>query len=184
MRRRFFSSASQLAKYRSASFTCDAHFAFSGSAALRHAAICRASAVDLVAGHRPRSCRAGCSKSAHGLATFSAHSVVQWSSITFFCAGDMRVVLVPCSSPRRRSRSQNGMSMWYFVTLSMPNRTIEPHGKVIASATPLSSTSRASGAEACTLVPPSSVTNAPMVACAGRTFMPFTSRRHNDLLRP
>ena len=57
----------------------------------------------------------------------------------------------------------------------MPNSTIEPHGKVIASATPFSSTSRASGAEACTLVPPSRVMKRAIVALAGRTFMPFTS---------
>ena len=57
----------------------------------------------------------------------------------------------------------------------MPNSTIEPHGKVIASATPFSSTSRASGAEACTFVPPSRVTKRAMVAFAGRTFMPLTS---------
>ena len=30
-----------------------------------------------------------CSKSAHGSANFPAHSVVQWSSMTFFCAADM-----------------------------------------------------------------------------------------------
>ena len=35
--------------------------------------------------------------------------------------------------------------MWYLVTLSMPNSGIEPHGKVTASATPFSSTSRTSG---------------------------------------
>ena len=33
--------------------------------------------------------RPAASKSAQGAASFSAHSVVQWSSITFFCAGDM-----------------------------------------------------------------------------------------------
>ena len=36
--------------------------------------------------------------------------------------------------------------MWYFVTLSTPNSSTEPHGKVTASATPFSSTSRTSGA--------------------------------------
>ena len=65
--------------------------------------------------------------------------------------------------------------MWYLTTLSMPNRPIEPHGKVMASATPRSSMSRASGAEACTLVPPSAVTIWPMVLVAGRTFMPLMS---------
>ena len=57
----------------------------------------------------------------------------------------------------------------------MPNRPIEPHGKVMASATPRSSMSRDSGAEACTLVPPSEVTIWPMVLVAGRIFMPLMS---------
>src|SRR3569623_2757589 len=35
--------------------------------------------------------------------------------------------------------------------------------------------SRTSGAEDCTLVPPSEVTKFAMVACAGRIFMPLTS---------
>ncbi len=65
--------------------------------------------------------------------------------------------------------------MWYFVTLSMPNSTIEPQGKVTASATPFSMTSRTSGAEALTLVPPSWVTSVAMMACAGRIFMPLMS---------
>src|ERR1700733_9689548 len=57
----------------------------------------------------------------------------------------------------------------------MPNSTSEPQGKVTASATPRSMMSRTSGAEDCTLVPPSAVTKLAMVACAGRTFMPLTS---------
>ena len=57
----------------------------------------------------------------------------------------------------------------------MPNSSSEPQGKVTASATPRSMMSRTSGAEDCTLVPPSSVTKFAMVACAGRTFMPLTS---------
>ena len=65
--------------------------------------------------------------------------------------------------------------MWYLVTLSMPNRKFEPHGLVAASATPFSSTSRISGADDCTLVPPSWVTSAAMVAWAGRIFMPLRS---------
>src|ERR1700719_3990970 len=65
--------------------------------------------------------------------------------------------------------------MWYFVTLSMPNSTSEPQGKVTASATPRSMMSRTSGAEDCTLVPPSSVTTFAMVASAGRTFMSLMS---------
>src|SRR3981189_3735371 len=65
--------------------------------------------------------------------------------------------------------------MWYFVTLSMPNSTSDPHGKVTASATPRSMMSRTSGAEDWTLVPPSSVTKFAMVAWAGRIFMPLTS---------
>ena len=73
--------------------------------------------------------------------------------------------------------------MWYFVTLSMPNSSIEPHGKVTASATPRSMMSRTSGAEACTLVPPSSVTKLAMVACAGRIFMPLTSSGTTIFLR-
>src|SRR5674476_1271815 len=48
-------------------------------------------------------------------------------------------------------------------------------GNVTASATPLPITSRTSGADACTLVPPSSVTNSAMVPCAGRIFMPLMS---------
>src|ERR1700722_6272873 len=65
--------------------------------------------------------------------------------------------------------------MSYFVTLSMPNSTSDPQGKVTASATPRSMMSRTSGAEDCTLVPPSSVTKLAMVASAGRIFMPLTS---------
>src|SRR5690242_11996125 len=65
--------------------------------------------------------------------------------------------------------------MSYFVTLSMPNSTRDPHGKVTASATPRSIRSRTSGADDCTLVPPSDVTKLAMVACAGLTFIPFTS---------
>src|SRR5262249_22276939 len=51
----------------------------------------------------------------------------------------------------------------------------EPHGNVTASATPFSSTSRTSGALACTLVPPSCVTQAATVAVDGRTFSPLIS---------
>src|SRR5271166_548013 len=65
--------------------------------------------------------------------------------------------------------------MWYFVTLSTPRSGTEPHGKVTASATPFSSTSRTSVALACTLVPPRSVTQAATVACEGRTFIPLMS---------
>src|SRR6185369_15015632 len=65
--------------------------------------------------------------------------------------------------------------MSYLVTLSMPNSTSEPQGKVTPSATPRSMMSRTSGAEDCTLVPPSDVTKLAMVACAGRIFMPLTS---------
>src|SRR6201994_5218568 len=65
--------------------------------------------------------------------------------------------------------------MWYFVTLSTPNSTSDPQGKVTPSATPRSMMSRTSGAEDCTLVPPSSVTKFAMVAWAGRIFMPLTS---------
>ena len=72
--------------------------------------------------------------------------------------------------------------MWYFVTLSMPNSTSEPQGKVTASATPRSMMSRTSGAEDCTLVPPSAVTKLAMVAWAGRTFMPLTSSGTNTFL--
>src|ERR1700751_3418276 len=57
----------------------------------------------------------------------------------------------------------------------MPNRIVEPHGKVTASATPLARMSRASGALDCTLVPPSKVTQAPIVPWAGRTFIPLMS---------
>src|SRR5436309_10091941 len=65
--------------------------------------------------------------------------------------------------------------MSYFVTLSMPNSSSEPHGKVTASATPRSMMSRTSGAEDCTLVPPSWVTKLAMVAWAGRIFIPLMS---------
>src|SRR5690242_20771024 len=65
--------------------------------------------------------------------------------------------------------------MSYLVTLSMPNSTSEPQGKVTASATPRSMMSRTSGADDCTLVPPSWVTKLAMVASAGRIFMPLMS---------
>src|SRR5215472_18272864 len=65
--------------------------------------------------------------------------------------------------------------MWYFVTLSTPSNGTDPHGNVTASATPFSITSRTSVALACTLVPPSSVTQAATVACDGRIFMPLMS---------
>src|SRR5450759_1588067 len=57
----------------------------------------------------------------------------------------------------------------------MPNNNTDPQGKKTASATCFSSMSRTSGAEPCTLVPPSSVTSSAMVACAGRIFMPLMS---------
>src|SRR6476620_8223939 len=57
----------------------------------------------------------------------------------------------------------------------MPNRTIEPHGKLIPSATFFSRTSRDSTAEACTLAPASSVMKRATVAPAGRIFMPARS---------
>src|SRR5262249_56382750 len=66
-------------------------------------------------------------------------------------------------------------SVGYLGTLSPPSSGTEPHGKVTASATPLSITSRTSVALACTLVPPSSVTQAATVACEGRTFIPLMS---------
>src|SRR5207302_9634783 len=65
--------------------------------------------------------------------------------------------------------------MSYFVTLSMPNSTSDPQGKVTASATPRSMMSRTSGADDCTMVPPSSETKFAMVAWAGRIFIPLTS---------
>ena len=65
----------------------------------------------------------------------------------------------------------------------MPNKVSEPQGKVMASATPRSIASRDSGAEACTLVPPSSVTIWPMVEVAGRIFMPFMSAGNSTFLR-
>src|SRR5208337_1459196 len=68
-----------------------------------------------------------------------------------------------------------GASIWYFVTLSTPSSGTEPHGNVMASATPFSRTSRTSVALACTLVPPSSVTQAATVACDGLIFMPLMS---------
>ena len=57
----------------------------------------------------------------------------------------------------------------------MPNSTIDPHGNVTASATPLSMTSRTCGALACTLVPPRRVTRLAITAWAGRIFMPLMS---------
>ena len=76
----------------------------------------------------------------------------------------------------------SGASIWYFVTLSMPNSNTEPHGNVTASATPFSSTSRTSGALACTLVPPSRVTQAATVACDGPDLHSLDVARHDDLL--
>jgi hypothetical protein len=55
----------------------------------------------------------------------------------------------------------------------MPKLMIEFQGKVIASATPFDSASRASGADTCTLVPPSTLTIWPTVPLAGRIFMPL-----------
>src|ERR1700752_5333986 len=52
---------------------------------------------------------------------------------------------------------------------------IDPHGKLTASATPFSITSRTSVALACTLVPPSDVTQAATVDCEGRIFMALMS---------
>ena len=62
------------------------------------------------------------SKSAHGAATFSAHSVVQWSSITFFCAARHRVVLVLVHHPDERRRVERHVHVVASPTLSMPNR--------------------------------------------------------------
>src|SRR5580704_18210265 len=69
----------------------------------------------------------------------------------------------------------SGASMWYLVTLSTPSSGIDPHGKFTASATPFSITSRTSVALACTLVPPSEVTQAATVDCDGLIFMPLIS---------
>ena len=69
----------------------------------------------------------------------------------------------------------SGASIWYLVTLLMPSTEIDPHGKFTASATPFAMTSRTSVALACTLVPPSKVTQAATVACDGRIFMPLMS---------
>src|SRR5262245_24154273 len=66
-------------------------------------------------------------------------------------------------------------SMSYLVTLSTPNSGTDPHGNMTASATPFSITSRTSDALACTLVPPSWVTQVAMVAFDGRTFIPLMS---------
>src|SRR5258708_18705918 len=65
--------------------------------------------------------------------------------------------------------------MCNFAFLSPPGRGPEPQGKVTASATPFSITSRTSVALACTLVPPSNVTQAATVACDGRTDIPLMS---------
>src|SRR5258706_13134846 len=65
--------------------------------------------------------------------------------------------------------------MSYFVTLSMPNSTSDPQGKVTASATPRSMMSRTSGGEDVPLVPPSRVPKFATVASAGRIFMPLMS---------
>src|SRR5215831_19509679 len=66
-------------------------------------------------------------------------------------------------------------SMSYLVTLSTPRSGTDPHGNITASATPFSMTSRTSDALACTLVPPSCVTQVAMVALDGRIFMPLMS---------
>jgi hypothetical protein len=54
----------------------------------------------------------------------------------------------------------------------MPKLMIESQGKVMASATPFSSASRDSGADTCTLVPPSSVTICATVPLAGGSSCP------------
>src|SRR6516165_12150206 len=66
-------------------------------------------------------------------------------------------------------------SMSYLVTLSTPSSGTDPQGKITASATPFSMTSRTSDALACTLVPPSCVTQVATVALDGRTFIPLIS---------
>src|SRR5712692_10548985 len=65
--------------------------------------------------------------------------------------------------------------MSYFLKLSPAIGRRDPHGNVTASATPRSMMSRTSGADDCTLVPPSSVMKFAMVAWAVRIFMPLTS---------
>ncbi len=65
--------------------------------------------------------------------------------------------------------------MWYLTISSSLKNITESQGKVMPSATPRSSTCRASGGEACTVVPPSMTTNAPTVPPAGRIFRPFMS---------
>src|ERR1700722_16042864 len=94
--------------------------------------------------------------------------------MTFFCAADMAALTCGFIS-HWNVTVLVGASMLYFVTLSTPRSGTDPHGKFTASATPLSSTSRTSVALACTLVPPSSVTQAATVACEGRIFMPLMS---------
>src|ERR1700726_3384823 len=68
-----------------------------------------------------------------------------------------------------------GGSVGDFVNLSTPRSGTEAHGNGGPSATPFASTPRTSVALACTLVPPSSVTQAATVACEGRTFIPLMS---------
>src|ERR1700748_886348 len=106
--------------------------------------------------------------------TMPAISVVQFLSIAAFCLSDIALYLSLLIT-NMNVVVYSGASIWYFVTLSMPNSTREPQGKVTASATPRSMMSRTSGAEDCTLVPPSWVTKLAMVASAGRIFMPLMS---------
>ena len=82
---------------------------------------------------------------------------MQWLSTANFCAADKPLYLSKFIT-QTNGVTYKGTSMWNLTTLSMPNKVSEPQGKVMASATPRSIASRDSGAEACTLVPPSKVT--------------------------
>src|ERR1700735_5010221 len=69
----------------------------------------------------------------------------------------------------------SGASRCYLSPWPTPSSAPEAHGKFTALATPFSITSRTSVALACTLVPPSEVTQAATVDCDGLIFMPLIS---------
>src|SRR5690606_18201743 len=109
----------------------------------------------------------------HAMPTLAAHSLLQWSSMTFFCAAES-LSYQPLFIVHAKVDAYSLWSLWNLVTLSMPNVMIECQGNTIASATPFSSASRASGADTCTLVAPSSDMYAAIVPFDGRIFMPLT----------
>src|SRR5260370_38220262 len=75
-----------------------------------------------------------CSNSPHGPPTLPATSVVQLSSIAFFCTADIWSYLSRLHT-NANVVTQTGTSIWTLATLSMPKSCTEPPGQLTESPT-------------------------------------------------